>query len=265
MKSTLPAPANATRPTHRSFDQADRLGEGDALNRAMAQSTRKWADAGMFGADTEPEAEGPPVPSRSPQGPSNQNTRMDAFRKAVGSRYKHCSLDNFCCDHAGQREVVELLRGYIAAWEDHRRHGRGIMAIGGVGGGKDHLLVATAREIIQEHGVAVRWVSGPQLFSAARVHMGRDEAGWLSDYFYPPVLILSDPLPPLGGLTDHQAATVQLIVDERYRNRRPTWVTLNCKDSSEADKRMGASIVDRLTADALIVKCDWPSYRRPLD
>ena len=254
-------PGSAIRTTNRSSDHAGRLGDGDALERAISRSRRRWADAGMIGDDGSDTFQDPerPATHRAPQ------TRLEALLAAVGGRYRHCTLDTFRCNSPEQRHAVEQLRGYIDRWEDHRRHGRGIVAIGGVGGGKDHLLIGAAREIIAEHGETVRWLSGPRLFSEARVHMGKDEAAWVGDYLYCRVLILSDPLPPRGGLTDHQAATVQLIIDERYRNRRPTWTTLNVQNSSEADERMGASIVDRLTADATIIKCDWPSYRRPLN
>jgi len=251
----LPETASDTRMTETSSEGPSRLGEGDALQRAIARSRRKWATAG------DPGTAEPPKGTADDKG---NRARLGTLLKAVGRRYEHCTLDTFQCQTGEQRHVVEQLRSYVDDWHTHRQQGHGIMAIGGVGGGKDHLLIGAAREIIAAHGDTVRWLSGPQLFSQARVHMGKDETAWLGDFLYSAVLILSDPLPPRGGLTDHQAATVQLIVDERYRHRRATWVSLNVKDSSEADNRMGSSIVDRLAADALIIKCDWPSWRRPL-
>jgi len=230
---------------------------------AIARSKRRWAGAGI--AESGPDASPDERTQSDPTSEANRNDkRLQSLLDAVGARYRNCTLNSFRCDAPAQRHAVEQLRQYVDDWADRRRHGHGIMAIGGVGGGKDHLLIATARELIQQHGVTVRWVSGPKLFSGSRANMGANEEKWIGQYVYAPLLILSDPLPPRGGLTDHQAATVQLIVDERYRAQRPTWATINVADSREADERMGASIVDRLSDGALIVRCNWRSYRKPL-
>lgn len=52
------------------------------------------------------------------------------------------------------------------------------------------------------------------------------------------------------------------LVDARYSRRKPAWVTLNCASRTEAEERIGVQVVDRLAHDALVVTCNWPSYRK---
>ena len=189
--------------------------------------------------------------------------RLAEFRAGVGARYADATLDGYRCEHAGQREVVDTLRRYVAGWRDHHRHGRGIFAVGPVGTGKTHLLIGTAREIVARNGTRARRVSGARLYHEARVYMGREEGEWIGRYLYTPILLIDDPIPPTGTLTDHQATTLQLIVDERSDHRRPTWVTVNVADETEAIRRLGAPIVDRLIDGAVMIRCGWPSHRQP--
>lgn len=188
---------------------------------------------------------------------------MNEFRAGVGAQYADATLDAYRCEHPGQREVVDLLRGYIERWDEHNRRGRGILAVGPCGTGKTHLLIATAREIIARNGTRARRVSGARLYHEARVYMGREEGDWIGRYLYTPILVIDDPIPPAGTLTDHQSTTLQFIIDERSDHRRPTWVSINVADDTEAIRRLGAPIVDRLIDGAVMIRCGWPSHRQP--
>jgi DNA replication protein DnaC len=78
----------------------------------------------------------------------------------------------------------------------------------------------------------------------------------------PNVLAISDPTPPLGELSDYQRSMLFRVVDRRYRDLRPTWVTINAADSAEAERKIAPNIIDRLAHGALVLRCNWPSYRR---
>ena len=143
--------------------------------------------------------------------------------------------------------------------------GDGVVLFGPMGTGKDHLLVALARVAILNHGYSVRWISGMQLYADFRQAI-RDNASEqiiVQRATNPDILILSDPQLPRGELSDYQASMLFWIVDARYSMRRPTWVSLNVADGTEAERRIGAATVDRLRDGAVTVACDWPSYRKP--
>jgi DNA replication protein DnaC len=159
---------------------------------------------------------------------------------------------------------VDALRQYGDNIEDEVAQGNGIVLFGPSGGGKDHLLIGLARAAIKAR-LKVDWDNGQDLYGRFRDAMGSNEPEFVMvrEYTAPDVLILSDPLPPQGSLTDFQSATLFRILDARYRICRPTWVTLNVASGAEAESRMGVSLVDRLRHGSLCVWCNWPSYRKP--
>jgi DNA replication protein DnaC len=185
--------------------------------------------------------------------------RWKSLLAAAGARYADCTLSNFRCDCPEQTRVVAALRDYIA--EDCPA---GVILFGPVGTGKDHLAFAVCRSALKA-GKLVRWINGQNWFGIVRDAMDTDrsEASLIADLARPELLCLSDPLPPVGPLTQFQATMLYRLVDARYSRGVPTICTINVADDSEADERMGAATWDRLTHDAWKIKCNWPTYRQP--
>ena len=192
-------------------------------------------------------------------------SRLSAFLTSVGPRYQACELENFEVKFEDQTRCLSLLRGYAGNIAEEVATGNGVLLFGPTGTGKDHLLIGLARIAIQQHHIGVQWVNGLDLFGRFRDIIGtaEQEASVIVELASPDVLVLSDPLPPTGSLTEHQVAMLLRLLDARYRALRPTWATLNVANSEEADARLGAPLVDRLRDGALAIRCDWVSYRRP--
>ena len=191
--------------------------------------------------------------------------RKTSLAMRVGKRYAKASLDSFEVQHHSQREVVGHIRDYMFEIEQRVASGSGLFLIGPPGTGKDHLVVAVLFAAIDK-GLNALWVDGMELFAGARdnIDTAKTEASWLSTYTKPDLLAISDPVPPLGSVKEgFQLATLFSIIDRRYRDMRPTLMTLNVGDRDEAEKRMAPNIVDRLAHGALVLRCDWPSHRRP--
>jgi len=190
--------------------------------------------------------------------------RVARFLDQVGTRYRGVSFGTYEVTYDAQRAVVEALKQYAANIEEEVRAGNGVVLFGPPGTGKDHLLVALGVQAAVA-GFRVLAVSGLDLFAEARDRIGDDrpEEALVDRLATPDVLVLSDPVPPSGALTDCQAALLLRIIDRRYRDCRPTWVSLNVANGAEADDRMGAAVVDRLKDGALCLHCDWVSYRKP--
>ena len=213
-----------------------------------------------------------PTPSDAPTEIDNdqrqrlkrRNDAWDNLIASLGARYAETTLANFTADRDDQRKAVVALRGYSANIDERIAAGVGIVLFGPSGSGKDHLLSALAkRAVAMFHSVS--WWNGADLFGAMRDRIGeaQSEEAFIRRLESPDVLVLSDPLPPAGPLTDFQATTLYRIVDRRYRMRKPTWVSINVASGEEADRRLGTAITDRLRDGALCLHCKWPSHRMP--
>lgn len=196
---------------------------------------------------------------------------MRKFFDRIGARYSDCTLRSFRIDHEGQRKAVETVRKFIVDLKLNLASGSGLLLYGPVGTGKDHLMVAAAREAIVA-GASVAWFNGVDFYAALRdaISNDRPESDIVRELVAPQVLCLSDPLPPIvpgnanskGSLTDYQAAVMFRVIDRRYRDRKSTWATFNVTGGVELLERLGAPLVDRLRDGAVSVPCEWPSFRK---
>jgi len=210
---------------------------------------------------------------------THRQSRWRCFRESVGPRYADALLSNFAVTSSSQQKVVDAIRAYGENLYDNIvTHARNVVLCGPSGTGKDHLLVALGKHAI-ERGFQVDWINGPDLFALYRKEMkSKDGDEWLMDCYgrgnraqyadYPAmkgwssILIISDPVPARGELSEFNTDCLWRIVDCRYRHRLPVWVTMNVSSGEEAEARLGVAIVDRLRDNAITLSCNWPSYRR---
>ena len=194
------------------------------------------------------------------------NERRIRLWKERGVRYRECTLANFKAVTTAHRLVRDALYAYHNALADNVRQGVNLVLIGPEGTGKDHLLASLFNPAI-DAGLSIKWTSGAVLWSRLRDGINESEAEWtiMRQYITPDILVLSDPQPLFDRLSNYQAATLYRIVDERVNNCRAIWAAMNCVDRAEADSKLSAPIVGRLTDGAVSLACDWASYRQPLD
>jgi DNA replication protein DnaC len=189
----------------------------------------------------------------------------------IGARRADATLDNFelhgdnkC--RKRQTDVLSRLRDYETRMPGFVAEGVGLWLRGPVGTGKDHCLTALARLATFRHELSVKWSTGADIFVAFRDAMRRDEseAHLIESFTAAEILYISDPLPPSGDLTGYQSNILFAIADARNTHKRPTWITTNAADDADEGDRLGYATCDRLKQDAIILSCNWPSYRRPL-
>ena len=182
----------------------------------------------------------------------------------IGERYRAATFARYVTASQPQAYAKAIVAEFAKEVQASGTCTRGLVLFGPAGTGKDHLAIAAGRAACWG-GVPVRWLSGMDLFGAMRDTIGSNasEEALIAKWTVPQVLILSDPLPPVGSLTEFQAATMLRLVDHRYRAMRPTWVTINVKNGAEVDSRLGAQSADRLRDGALCVYCNWLSHRKP--
>ena len=168
--------------------------------------------------------------------------------------------------HPAQRPVLAQVRLLLTSWTDRVRAGRGLVLLGTVGTGKDHLAACCLWESVRL-GFTARWLYAQTHFARLRDGMdgGQQEDTLVQPYIEADVLTISDPIPPLGDLTAWNTNQLLRLVDERYRRMRPTILTVNAADEKDVAARLSTPLFDRVREGAEIFVCRWPSFRRQQD
>lgn len=196
----------------------------------------------------------------------DSSRKYQEMKEARGARYDRCTLMNYECSTKEQTNVVNALKEHVKDVESVSH--RNVVLFGPKGTGKDHLLSGMAAGAFYFHGLTTMWRQGIDLheklrrdaFDEYRIDIMSTAANTERGT---PILWISDPLPPSGGLTEFQQSQLFALIDRRYSDMKPTWISMNVSGGSEAEMRMGAQVVDRLKHDALVLHCNWESYRKP--
>ncbi len=192
---------------------------------------------------------------------------LAALSNQLGERYnpQRCSLDTFrLTSREKQQPVITRLREIGADLPNFTLGGHGLVFIGSVGTGKDHLAASMLYTAIREFRIQAKWVNGRAIFQASRDAIRNDlaESEMIEPFLHPTILCISDPVPVGGSLTSWNVDLLYRLIDIRYRRMRPTWMTLNVQTPEEADKCLTPPVWDRLRDGAEIVRCFWSSFRR---
>jgi len=202
-----------------------------------------------------------------PEEPENDSPTV-YIDQHIGKRYVRCRLDTFRTDgeHAAAKiKAVDQCREYVNNFAEHCEAGRSLVVIGPKGTGKDHLVSAVVREIARRLGKPGLVVFRDGLTLYSEFKSAFDEVGSqdaiVSKYVMPKLFAVSDPVPPSGPLSNFDQQLIMRIIDGRYRECRPLAVTINCATRAEMATRLGAQSTDRLFDCAIVVVCNWPSFR----
>lgn len=197
--------------------------------------------------------------------PRRRNAILAKLIDAAGSGFANYKLKTWIPKTSKQVEVKRAIGEWWTTFPARRELREGLVLYGPVGTGKDHLAFGAVAAAVKEHGCSAGFRNGRELMAEYRDRIGSDksESGLIDALTWQHVLILSDPLPVRGELTDFQADVLYRLVDGRAAAGLITVCTLNVANDEEADRRLGAATWDRLCDRAWKLGCFWESYRRP--
>lgn len=193
-----------------------------------------------------------------------KDSRISLLATQLGARYspERVLLDKYRVTNAKQGAIVAQVKELRSGITDHVAGGRGIIFLGTIGTGKDHLMAYLLYSAAAS-GASCKWIGGQDLYGRIRDQVGDKgrENDLIADFAGPQVLAISDPVPPSGDVSDWQVSQFYRILDRRYRDMKCTWVTLNVKDGKEASGQLSSPVWDRLREAAVVFECNWPSHR----
>lgn len=191
----------------------------------------------------------------------------DILAGIVGERYATATLAGWDYESGqhedAQRAVVASVLDMCKNIADIIADGTNVLIYGPPGTGKDHLMTCLFRATLMA-GKTVGFAVGADLWGATRdlIDGGHREADFLNTIRRHHVYGISDPVPPRTSLTEFQAAWLYRIIDKRYRDNRPVWMTLNATGPKDAIEKLTPQIYDRVRDGAITIHCNWPSYRK---
>lgn len=195
------------------------------------------------------------------------------FVGGCGERYAECEFANFELSifevakaeeiRSRQQKAIDRLTEYAKSMT---RTSPNVILFGAKGTGKDHMATALARIAFLVHGLSVRWSTGPSMCCEFREPLqikGVTDFDVIRRFTSPNILYISDVVLPGGALSQHQSELLYEIIDQRYRHRKPTWLSANVAGQKQLSESIGAPHVDRLIDGAITIRCDWESHREP--
>ena len=190
------------------------------------------------------------------------------FANLVGERYVACRFENFDAgndSHAEQRhKALATCQAIASKITEVIGRGQNVVLVGPVGTGKDHLGACMLREVVRA-GLSCERINGADLAGQCRDLIGghSTERDFLERWASVKLLFVSDLDGSREKATDFYAEWLYRIVDSRYRDSASVWANINAKSDQDARDRVGARIWDRIIHRAIVIRTNWPSYRKP--
>ncbi len=189
-----------------------------------------------------------------------QNSKLSAV---FGKRFVNATIENYQIYNEKQTPTINRVKAYLENIDEIMNGGFSMVFAGSSGTGKDHLLAAIGRKLI-ENNIELNVAKFYMLVAGALEAQsnGKNYIEYLKPYVNVHFLMISEV--GMQKNSDFERKIMYHLIDERYKDLKPFIITTNL--SVEAlkttiDSPGQARIWDRLTEIARVLPFNWSSYR----
>lgn len=178
-------------------------------------------------------------------------------------RFAGATLENYQPVNDDAARCLKLCKAYAAKWPERLKQGGGLVMCGKPGTGKNHLALAIAKHVINEHQNSALFTTAlriARLFKSTwSKNSERTEAEVIRIYTDPELLIIDE----VGVQFGSEAEKLILfeIINTRYERMMPTILISNLP-KDELAAFIGERVIDRMNdGGGCTLAFTWESYR----
>lgn len=208
------------------------------------------------------------VKLQSDEGAIQQRRKESAINRLMGDlnlpqRFAHATLDNYEAVNPEAARCLKLCKAYAAKWPDRRKQGGGLVMCGKPGTGKNHLALAIAQHVINEHQHGAMFTTALRVARAFKSTWGknaeRTEYDVIHAYTDPDLLIIDEVGVQFGS--ESEKLILFEVINTRYEQMKPTILISNLP-LEELSAFIGERVIDRMNdGGGCTLAFTWDSYR----
>lgn len=181
----------------------------------------------------------------------------------IPERFSNCTLDNYEITSPDAERCLKVCKAYASKWPERLKQGGGLVMCGKPGTGKNHLALAIAKQVINEHQNSALFTTALRIARLFKSTWSKSsemtESDAISIYTDPDLLIIDEVGVQFGS--DTEKLILFEIINTRYERMRPT-ILISNQSREELAAFIGERVIDRMNdGGGCTLAFTWDSYR----